>query len=198
MNQATFDGNATNLYGKTLRPDNKFDPDYQVLAITTLLGGVIAADDEVTPTPNASEVTDHTDSQAPTGAIVGGVLGGILGALFVVAGGYYLRQRHRRGQLEHLPILEPFTEMSTPWSPAPVRTPPLPLRSRKYDSKAEPPPSNGVALITGSTSVTPPSVPQSNRIEGATTEELVTILNQRLRNERWNGDEQPPEYSRST
>ncbi|KAK1227452.1 hypothetical protein PQX77_009553 [Marasmius sp. AFHP31] len=202
--RAPFPSNAQNLYGKGLLPDTRFNADYQLLAITTLLGGVISGDNVTSSdsggNKDSSDHTTSTGSGAPVGAIVGGVVGGILGLLLIAAGFYYYLRRRR--QSEPLPIAEPYSAMAP--SMASSASPPVPtssfvpFRSGKYERRVSvASPASGIAESTTSASITNAPESRSSRVHEATTAELVTILNQRLRNERWNANDSPPEYHRS-
>ncbi|KAJ8072184.1 hypothetical protein PM082_015742 [Marasmius tenuissimus] len=201
-NRAPLASNAQNLYGKGLLPGNQLNPDYQLLAITTLLGGVISGDNVTSSAPGGGNdsgdpTTGTSGSRVPVGAIVGGVVGGIVGLLLIAAGIYYYMRRRRQSQSSPTP--EPYpaatSEVASFSSPVVSTSNCLPFRSGKYERQASVVPvSPGITDITTSASITNPSESRSSRIHEATTAELVTILNQRLRNERWDANESPPEY----
>ncbi|KAK1233826.1 hypothetical protein PQX77_002992 [Marasmius sp. AFHP31] len=200
VKQATFASGVPNLYGTGLRPESQLIPEAQILAITTLLGGVISSDNITSP--NDPRTTDATTPDAgsrdrvPIGAIVGGVIGGVLGLVLAIAGSYYYLRR--RKQLSPPHPIEPYPAMSSPVVSPPSISTSLPVRSGK-SVKRVPLASSGVAESVAATSTPSASGSQSSRAHEATTAELVTILNQRLRNERWDAyaNESPPEYHRN-
>ncbi|KAK1221372.1 hypothetical protein PQX77_015823, partial [Marasmius sp. AFHP31] len=176
---ATFPSGVPNLYGPGFTPNgSRLDPRTQTLAITTLLGGVISSDNatslndpRTTDTPRTTDVPTTDTGRATIGTLVGGVVGGILGLALVVAGScFYLR---RRRQMPFLPpTIDPYQTM-TSQTKALNQLPPISTITPTSDSE----PSSGM--------------------HAATTAELVTILNQRLRNERWDANESPPAYDTS-
>ncbi|KAK1235487.1 hypothetical protein PQX77_001285 [Marasmius sp. AFHP31] len=195
---ATFPSGVPNLYGPGFTPNgSRLDPRIQTLAITTLLGGVISSDNATTP--NGSKTTDvpTTDTgRAPIETTVGGVVGGILGlALVVVAGSYYYLRR-RRQMLFPPPTIDPYLTLPSVTKAAP-KLPPISTSQPLWFGAPLILP-NGVAE-SSSTSITPTSDSESwsNRMHETTTAELVMILNQRLRNERWDANESPPAYHTS-
>ncbi|KAK1221947.1 hypothetical protein PQX77_015237 [Marasmius sp. AFHP31] len=201
VKQATFTSGTPNLYGSGLRPQSQLDPEAQILAITTLLGGVIDT------TPNETRGSDTEDHRrVPIGAIVGGVVGGILGLVFVI-GSYCWLRRKRRLQ-SSLPAVEPYQATSPSMTPPPSSTVPAP-RSRRYEKEtpsASPSISPRTATYSEFSTLTAPRPapePYSSRVpREATTAELVTLLNRRLgleprdvNDERWDGSQSPPDYS---
>ncbi|KAJ8072060.1 hypothetical protein PM082_015618 [Marasmius tenuissimus] len=199
VSQANFTSGAPHFYGVGLRPERQLDVEAQIVAITMLLGGVISGNDT---TPDGLKESDsENDSPAPIGAIVGGAVGGVFGLILVVAGSYCCLRRRRQSQ-PNPPAMEPYAAMSMS-PPMPLaQSPPVPalapLRSSKYNEwvpPASPSTSSGIAS-TVSAPKQPAPESQSSRVHEATTAELVTALNQRLRNERWDANESPPEYHR--
>ncbi|KAK1224240.1 hypothetical protein PQX77_012862 [Marasmius sp. AFHP31] len=198
VKQATFGSGALNLYGPGLRPEGRLDPEAQTLAITILMGGVISNDNAVPP--NGPGTTDATmpgggsRGRAPIGAIVGGVVGGVLSLAVVIAGiCFYFR---RRRQLQSPPTINPYPAKASPMSRPPRISDSPPFRSGRYAKRV--PPTNPIAENTGLTPIPPTSGSQaSHMMHEPTTAELVTMLNQRLRNERWDANESPPEYHAS-
>ncbi|KAJ8072030.1 hypothetical protein PM082_015588 [Marasmius tenuissimus] len=170
-------------------------PDAQTLAITILLGGVILSDDAKLPNdPGTTDTTTPDMGRAPIGSIVGGVVGGVLGFALVVAGIYFYLRRRRQSQAP--PTVDPYPTMAYPLPLLPVVATPQPFRSKAF-MKGAPPTRPGVAERTLSPPIPPASGSQSSRVHEATTAELVTMLNQRLRNEQWDTDERPPEYHKN-
>ncbi|KAK1221952.1 hypothetical protein PQX77_015242 [Marasmius sp. AFHP31] len=194
VKQATFASGVPNLYGPGLRPESQLNAEAQILAITTLLGGVISSDNLTSPNdPRTTEATTpDTGSRGriPIGAIVGGVIGGVLGLVLAIAGSYYYLRWRR--QLQSLPTMDPYPTMIFPISQPPSSAP-LPFRSGKYEKRA-PPTGPFVAENRAMSSIPPTSESQTSRMQEPTTAELVTILNQRLRNDRWDTNERPPTY----
>ncbi|KAK1233827.1 hypothetical protein PQX77_002993 [Marasmius sp. AFHP31] len=192
---ATFPSGVPNLYGTGLRPESHIIPEAQIRAITILLGGVISSDNATSPNgPGTADAATSDTGRAPIGAIVGGVVGGILGLALVMVGCYYCLRRRRQTQPPP-PTMDSYPTMTSPTTSSPISTL-QPLRFRAF-VKGAPPISPGVTQSTVSSSVSPPSESQSSGMHGATTAELVTMLNQRLRNERWNVNESPPEYHKN-
>ncbi|KAJ8072046.1 hypothetical protein PM082_015604 [Marasmius tenuissimus] len=95
--------------------------------------------------------------------------------------------------------MDPYPTMAPPMTSPPISTF-QPLRPGAF-VKAAPPISPDVTESTVLSSISPPSESQSSRMHGATTAELITILNQRLRDERderlWDANERPPEYHKN-
>ncbi|KAK1230222.1 hypothetical protein PQX77_006696, partial [Marasmius sp. AFHP31] len=201
VKQATFASGVPNLYGPGLRPESQLNAEAQILAITTLLGGVISSDNLTSPNdPRTTEATTpDTGSRGriPIGAIVGGVIGGVLGLVLAIAGSYYYLRWRRRLPPPH--TVEPYLSMSSSAvSPLLISTS-SPVRPENR-VKRVPPSSTGVAERAASRSTPPASGSQSgHRAHEATTAELATILGQRLRNERWDAyaNESPPDYHRN-
>ncbi|KAK1230274.1 hypothetical protein PQX77_006649 [Marasmius sp. AFHP31] len=183
VKQATFPSGAPHFYGVDLRPEPQLSLEAQIRAITTLLGGVISGD-----ATSPSNTEEH--SRAPTGAIVGGVVGGVLGLALIFAGGYYylLRRPQSQSQL----TVEPFSAVAS----MPLISNSSSFQSEKYTKQA--PLEN--PCITRTLSAQTPLAPEESQpscVQEPTTAELVTMLNQRLRNEIWDADECPPEYPSS-
>ncbi|KAK1233830.1 hypothetical protein PQX77_002996 [Marasmius sp. AFHP31] len=192
---ATFPSGVPNLYGTGLRPESHIIPEAQIRAITILLGGVMSSDNATSPNgPGTADAATSDTGRAPIGAIVGGVVGGILGLALVMVGCYYYFRRRRQMQSPP-PTMDSYPTMTSPMAPS--APPPIstlqPLRSGAY-MKGAPLISPDVTQSTVSSSISLPSEFQSSRMHELTTAELITMLNQRLRNEQWDANESPPEY----
>ncbi|KAK1233965.1 hypothetical protein PQX77_002842 [Marasmius sp. AFHP31] len=196
VNQTSFTSGAPHFYGVGLRPERQLNVEAQIVAITTLLGGVISGDDT---TPNDLGGNDNKDhSRAPIGRIVGEVVGGLLGLFFVVAGSYCYLRRGCRFNRSDPSTVDPHSVISKE-SPIPLAgSPPVstfaPLRANTDAPPASP---SSDPTSTTSAPITPGLGFQSSRVHEATIAELATALNQRLRNQQWDANESPPEYQRS-
>ncbi|KAK1215032.1 hypothetical protein PQX77_022382 [Marasmius sp. AFHP31] len=193
-NRAQFASGTSNFYGVGLRPARQLDPEAQIVAITTLLGGVISWDDDYGATPNdpggpGTRDTGNPKYRAPIGAIVGGVVGGVLGLGFVVTGicCFYFRRIRRQSH-----IVEPYPAAMLMNSPEST----MPSQTSGYKTRASPA-CPGISSAA-TTPVSSAPEPQSSRTRETTTGELVGILYRRLRDGRWDGNERLPEYHRST
>ncbi|KAK1221955.1 hypothetical protein PQX77_015245 [Marasmius sp. AFHP31] len=200
VSQASFTSGAPHFYGVGLRPERQLNVEAQIVAITMLLGGVISGNDTKPDDLIENDSEDH--SPTPIGAIVGGVVGGVLGLVLVVAGSYCYLRRRRQSQPDPLTTMEPYPAMSMnppmPLAQSPPAPTLVPLRSSKYNEwvpPASPTTSSGIGSTASAPKARAPES-QSSRVHEATTAELVTLLNQRLRNERWDENESPPEYHR--
>ncbi|KAK1227669.1 hypothetical protein PQX77_009294 [Marasmius sp. AFHP31] len=186
---------ARNIYGPGLHPDTQFNPSSQMLAITTLLGGVILDDEPGSP----ADPGDH--SQVHIGVIIGGVaLGGVFGLVMVIVAGYFYRRWLRQSRSTVIRV-DPYPAASTgkiPIDPT-VRTGTSPFSKGERWGPRTP---SSACDITDNTTSTRASSPHSvgswsGPINEATTPELVMALNSRLENGRWDPNEPPPEYPRS-
>ncbi|KAJ8072172.1 hypothetical protein PM082_015730 [Marasmius tenuissimus] len=149
VGQSTFASDAPNLYGTGSKHKRQLDPDAQLLAITTLLGGVISSENPTTPD------IDSRGRRPQIGVIVGGIVGGVLGLFLVAAVCYYYLRRRR--QLRSLPIVDPYpvviSEKTVSW------------RNFVKPQKAPGPPSIAVATISATI---PPAVePRPSRMRKA-------------------------------
>ncbi|KAK1233832.1 hypothetical protein PQX77_002998 [Marasmius sp. AFHP31] len=194
---ATFPSSVPNLYGNGLRPASRFIPEAQIQAIGILLGGVISSDNATSPNgPRTTDAITPDTGRAPIGAIVGGIVGGVLGLALVIAGIYHYLRRQRRMRFPP-PTVDPYpttSPMNLPMRPPPISTF-RPSQSRAFVKRA--PPMNVAERIVSS-SIPTASESRPSRMHETTTAELVTMLNQRLRNEQWDANESPPEYYGST
>ncbi|KAK1235335.1 hypothetical protein PQX77_001445 [Marasmius sp. AFHP31] len=203
VNQANSTSGFPHFYGDGFRPEGQLNVDAQLLAITTLLGGVISGDDTTPNDPGGSDIENH--GQVPIGAIVGGVIGGVLGLGFVIAGSYCCLQRRRKLQRSP-PAVEPYSTTKSSMSPFSTV---LPFRPGKYHKGRVPSASPNISTSTchEPSILTTPDLapePQSSRMREATTAELVMLLNQRLGHEprdendgheQWDTNQRPPDYS---
>ncbi|KAJ8090142.1 hypothetical protein PM082_018726 [Marasmius tenuissimus] len=160
----------------------RFDNSSQAGAIAALLGGLAVGRNNASQTPSGSPSVD-SDSRSrstPVGVIVGAVIGGIALVGLVIASVWTYNRRCRTKAQDH--------EIVTPWK--------APTSLNKGWQDGHRPSLPGFVVDDRNTRQTPGDrVSNTSPITGATTEELVLALNQRLRNEgRWDLNEAPPEY----
>ncbi|KAL0577971.1 hypothetical protein V5O48_004007 [Marasmius crinis-equi] len=214
VDQAASQSNP-NIYGSNLQgpPGTQLDVNSQLVAITVLLGGLFLSDNKSPTTPTVSPIiTSEDHNRTPIGAIVGGTIGGVVALVLVALGYLYIRRRRQSRSQSALPerIVEPYPAMNTsvttplytdsePRSSlsSPVRQPTRGTIFTEKINRAEReniPPRSQATSPQSSSSVTDSR--QSSRLNEATTADLIMILNDRLRNERFDINESPPEYSR--
>ncbi|KAF7332869.1 Glycoside hydrolase family 76 protein [Mycena venus] len=204
---------GTNIYARswTGPPSAVFSGKNQTTAIGALISALaveFATSASTNPAPS------------PKSRKVAATVGGIVGVLTIAALGltlvwFYLRRKGRsRGESPvYIPNdspppsaqLEPFLVSTInpasgkhTLSPTPCSSPPHSRYGEKHGGRpTADPPSISVESDTDRTSISPD---RSNAYEehvspaGLPTEQLVEILNQRLRNRQWDEGETPPEY----
>ncbi|KAL0571297.1 hypothetical protein V5O48_010661, partial [Marasmius crinis-equi] len=191
---------GSNIYGQTWNGQaaTQFSSEPQVAAISALLSGMLLDQDgdsvpESTPSPSPSP---DRPSSVSTGAIIGGVLGGVVGVGIVILLVWRWRRRKPRESKE---ALVPETAISPFHGPDPASA--VTDKSRRAGDLHQ----NLRGDFSRSIASTYPedvsspvaSEPQSTDL---TVEELLSVLNQRLRNDRirgergWDPDESPPQY----
>ncbi|KAL0569263.1 hypothetical protein V5O48_012706 [Marasmius crinis-equi] len=200
-------GGSSNIYGSALLgpAGTQFKNSSQALAIAALLGGMVSSGTgSLNPTPGDSPESNSSSGgggrSTPVAPIVGGAIGGVFGILLLIGIAYFYRRRHRRSikahnyepeyRLDPYGVTKPTAQ--TP-SPTVERSPISPLSSRK--TRRWTAVSSGQGISPTDTEATGPLRQGSTR--EATTAELVMVLNDRLRSERWDSNESPPEYPRS-
>ncbi|KAL0066828.1 hypothetical protein AAF712_006231 [Marasmius tenuissimus] len=207
---------GSNIYGQAYDgPSNaEFNLNSQAAAIGALLGGVLLGGNETSPntpltTPPTTSPTTESNSSSPrstpVGAIVGGVIGGLAGiAVILTLGLLYLRKRHS-GDHEDSPKVTPWTPAAPVYNSTPVKDEDnTPSTEQAIDSRSQlspqrlatsAPQSTYVSTSVDDSTEAPSGSPNVPGIARATTDQLVTALNRRLREEgRWDPEELPPEY----
>ncbi|KAL0569264.1 hypothetical protein V5O48_012707 [Marasmius crinis-equi] len=201
---------SSSAYGPSLlgSPDGKFNNGSQALAIAALLGGVALSSNGSLPASGNSPTPTSRVSHTPAisiASIVGGIIGGLCGVALISAIAYIygVRRRPRDTVREAEHTVHPFTvtkSVPEPFTPisaqrSPILPPSPPEKSHRYTTESA---AQGLPLLATSPTDTEATRPaRQSQIHEATTAELVMVLNDRLRNERWDGNERPPEYPRS-
>ncbi|KAL0571713.1 hypothetical protein V5O48_010253 [Marasmius crinis-equi] len=207
VDQAASQSNP-NIYGLNLQgpPGTQFNVNSQLVAITVLLGGLFLSDSRSLMTPAASPIAASGDhNRIAIGTIIGGTIGGIVGLVLVVGLGYFSIRRRQNQSTPLERVVEPYLAIDTsPLNTHPKTRPSLPIPTDQTRGifLAETNHANGSNTPPRSQAMTPRALSsdthptQSTRLNEATTADLVTTLNDRLRNERFDTNERPPEYSR--
>ncbi|KAK1222663.1 hypothetical protein PQX77_014479 [Marasmius sp. AFHP31] len=180
---------GSNIYGSQYDgpPGVQFNNDSQAGAVAALLGGLAVGGNNASTTtsPGAPYSGPEPPSHSsPVSAIVGGVIGGIAFAGLIAASLWAYRRRARAKPQDH--EIAPTYEPSTPsFGTAP-----------RFIGEHRPFPP-GTSTVSGRSYTSSDSgATSTSGFMPPTTEELVLVLNQRLRNEgRWDPSELPPDYS---
>ncbi|KAJ8090133.1 hypothetical protein PM082_018717 [Marasmius tenuissimus] len=180
---------GSNIYGSQYNGPAgvQFNNDSQAGAVAALLGGLAVGGKKAftAPSPGPPDAGSEPRSKSSSvGAIVGGVIGGIALAGILAASLWVYRRRARAKSRDH-EIAAPYAVTTPSFTTAPSfggEYRPSLLETSTVSGRGYPTSDSGATSTSG--------------IMSPTTEELVLVLNQRLRNEgRWDPNELPPEYN---
>ncbi|KAL0577215.1 hypothetical protein V5O48_004781 [Marasmius crinis-equi] len=186
-----------NIYGSSLQGPSgtRFNVTSQMVAITALLGGLSLS---VNDSPRSPKPSDRNGT--PIGVVIGGTTGGVVGILLAVLLGYlYICRRRRiRRQTTHSErIVRPYSPVMDVHAMTPIKRTRGKLFTEKGSSvesaSTSPPTESRPAGFQALSSVN--DAGQLAPFNEASTAHLVMILNDRLQNERWDMNEEPPDYS---
>ncbi|KAL0057073.1 hypothetical protein AAF712_016301 [Marasmius tenuissimus] len=180
---------GSNIYGSQYNGPAgvQFNNDSQAGAVAALLGGLAVGGKKAftAPSPGPPDAGSEPRSKSSSvGAIVGGVISGIALAGILAASLWVYRRRARTKSRDH-EIAAPYAVTTPSFTTAPSfggEYRPSLLETSTVSGRGYPTSDSGATSTSG--------------IMSPTTEELVLVLNQRLRNEgRWDPNELPPEYN---
>ncbi|KAJ7827105.1 hypothetical protein B0H13DRAFT_1917816 [Mycena leptocephala] len=205
---ATFDGSNIYAGSWTGPPSSSFSGINQTMALAALINAIGVDDDELStstaapaassPPPASSGIPSSVAPQKKSShlaAIIGGALGGVAVISLILATLWCLRARDSR--TPKIPTGAQFPSPGLPSIKLGAGGKHVEQHSPggRYHSPVVEPATRPANLSSNSSE---PAVEQAQvnllRASAIPTEQLVTVLNQRLQNRHWDDREAPPEY----